>query len=330
MNNKNEVTHFTTAGSGSVVIATVAAIAMIAATAMLMPSLRPEAEFGICFPFPSNWCPQDLQILINSLLIGCAVVMAFFMNKKHSFVRSTESILPVAMTVILASNPVNTSYLGTPVFMLIVNLMCLDIMMKSYHSENATTSMFAVATYLSIGSMLQYSFIPLLLVYPVMGIMIKAFRFKELTAYLMGIVAPYWVAFGFGMISLSDFNMPRFLVNMPATDGDYLLFVFISLATLGLVGLMTTLNNAMLTYSGSMRVRSINTMINFLGLACFICMIVDFDNFGAYASTFCFTSSVQISNFFAMRHIPYSDVWFWSLLSVFLLYFIMMIISCLT
>lgn len=162
-----------------------------------------------------------------------------------------------------------------------------------------------------------------------MAIMSKVLRLKEIVAYLMGLVAPYWVALGFGIISFSDFRMPQFLMNIPNADGNYLLMVFISLCTLALVGLMMTLNNAMLIYAGNMKVRTYNNMINLLGFSCGIFMLADFDNFGAYASSFCFAVSVQISNFFAMRRIPQSPIWFWGLLSLFIALFLFMLIESL-
>ena len=318
-----------TAGPGSMTTGIVAAIIMIAATALLMPSLRPDAELGLCIMLPTDLLSPLLGYGINTLLIAFAILLAFLINKKHSFVRSTEALLPTAMAVMLASNPVNTSYLGTPVVMLIVNLVCLDIMMKSYGTENATNSMFAIATYLSLGSMVQYSFLPLIVIYPLMAIMSKVFRLKEMVAYLMGLVAPYWVALGFGLVAFSDFRMPQFLVDIPNADGNYLLLVFISLCTLALVGIVMTINNAMVIYAGNMKVQTFNTMINLLGLTCGVCMLIDFDNFEAYASSFCFAVSVQISNFFAMRRLPQSPVWFWGLLSLFMALWLFMLIESL-
>lgn len=318
-----------TAGPGSMTVGIVAAIMMIAATAFLMPSLRPDEEFGLCIRLPLDRIPALIGCAVNALLIAIAVILAFLLNKKHSFIRSTEALLPTALAVLLASNPVNTSYLGSPVVMLIVNLVCLDIMMKSYGTENATNSMFAVATYLSLGSMVEYAFLPLVIIYPVMAIMAKVLRIKETVAYIMGLVAPYWVALGFGLVSFSDFRMPRFLAEMPYADGNYLILVLISIATLALVGLVMTVNNAMVTYAGNMKVRSFCNMINLLGLTCLVCMLIDFDNFEAYASSLCFAVSVQISNFFTMRKIPQSPIWFWGLLALFMALFLFMLIESL-
>lgn len=326
---EQESDNYYTAGPGSIVIASVAAALMIAATLLFMPSLNPANEFGICFSFSTLILPSPVEYGINAFLIIVAIILAFLFNKKHSFVKSTEAILPTAMIVLLASNPVNTSYLGTPIIMLIVNLLCLDMMMKVYNSQNATTTMFAVGTYLSLGSMVQYAFLPLMLVYPIMAIIDKILRLKEVVAYLMGIIAPYWVALGLGLLSFSDLRIPHFLETLPVADGNYLLMIFISLGTLALVELMMSLNNAMLIYAGNMKVRRFNNMINLLGYSCALFMLADFDNFGAYASTFCFAGSVQISNFFAMRRIPQSPIWFWGLLSLFIAFFFFMLIECL-
>ncbi|MDE6018507.1 MAG: hypothetical protein K2G85_06815 [Muribaculaceae bacterium] len=316
-----------TAGQGSIIIGAIAALLMIAATALFMPSLNPDEEFGFCLTLPGNLLSPPVECAINAVLIFFAILFAFIINKKHSFVKSTEPILPTAMAVILASNPVNTSYLGTPIIMLIINLLCLDIIMKAYNAENATTSMFVVATYLSLGSMAEYAFILMMIVYPIMALMAKILRIKEIIAFIMGLAAPYWVALGLGLVSFSDFRIPRFLVNLPNANENYLMLVFASLGCLALIGIIMTLNNAMLIYAGNMRERTFNNMINLLAFACGIFMIIDFDNFGAYASSFCFAVSVQISNFFVMRRIPESPVWFWGLLSLFIAFFFFMLID---
>lgn len=326
---EHETNNYYTAGPGSLVTASLAAAIMIAAAICFMPPLSPKKELGLCFSVSTGLIPHLIECGINVVLVTLSIIMAFAINKKHSFVKSTETLLPTAMTVLLASNPVNTSYLGTPVIMLLVNLVCLDIMMKAYNSQNATTSMFAIATYLSLGSMVQYAFLPLMIVYPLMAIIDKILRFKEIVAYVIGLIAPYWVAIGLGLVSFSDFQMPHFLESLPVVDGNYLLMVFISLGTLALIELMMSLNNAMLIYAGNIKVRRFNNMINLLGFSCGLLMLADFDNFGAYASSFCFAGSVQIANFFALRRIPQSHIWFWGILSLFMAFFLFMLIESL-
>ncbi|MBO5445511.1 MAG: hypothetical protein J5995_09280 [Muribaculaceae bacterium] len=321
------MSNYRTAGPASIITGAVAAVAMIAATALLLPNLAPEGNYGICLPSPNQWVIPYAEVPINAVLILIAVTAAFFINRRYSFVKGTEGILPTSLAVLLASNPVNTSYLGIPVIMLIVNLVCLDIMMKAYRSPNATTQMFAVATYLSLGSMIQYAFLPMMLVYPVIALMAKVLRPKETIAYVMGLLAPYWVLLGFGIISPQDFRMPQFLAIMPQYGTGFMLFIFISLGTLALTCLMMSLNNVMLIYSGNIRERTFNNMITLLGLACLACMLADFDNFQAYSTTFCFTAAVQISNFFAMRRIPRSHIWFWSLMSLFIVFYILMVVD---
>lgn len=318
---------YRTAGPASIITSAVAAIAMIAATALLLPNLAPESDFGICLPSPNRWEIPYAEIPINAIFVLISVTTAFLINRRYSFVKGTEGILPTSMAILLASNPVNTSYLGTPVMMLLVNLLCLDIMMKAYRTPNATMPMFAVATYLSLGSMVQYSFLPMMIVYPIMALMTKILRLKETIAYIMGLIAPYWVLFGFGIISPEDCRIPQFLSIMPEYGSGYMLFIFISLAILALTGIMMTLHNAMLIYSGNLRVRTFNNMITLLGIACVTCMLVDFDNFQAYTSTFCFTAAVQISNFFAIRRIPKSYIWFWSLMFLFIALYILMLVD---
>ncbi len=310
-----------TAGQGSIIAGAVAAIAMIAATALILPPVKGGEVFGICGALPAGWFTQLKGEVFNAMLLIVAVVAAFFLNRRYSFVKGADGSLPVAMAILLASNPACIAYPGASVAMLIVNLVCLDILMKSYCARNAATEMFAIATYLSVGSMVEYAFLPLVLVYPVMGLMTKVIRLREIIAYGMGLVAPYWVALGFGIIGPSDFRMPEFLTVVPDTGSGGMLIIYVSLGVMALIDLIMTLNNALLFYSGNIRVRTFNNLINLLGITCGISMLVDFGNFEAYAATFCFTSAVQTANFFAIRRIPRSTLWFWSILSIFMALF---------
>lgn len=300
---------------------------MMAATFLFMPPVSPVADFGICASFPQDWWSEQGACLVNTCLIAAAVAGAFFLNKRFSFVRRSEALLPASMAVILAANPINISGWGSPLLMLLINLVCLDQMMKSYHSFNATAPMFGVASWLSLGSMMEYGFLPLVAVYPLIGVMMKSFRLKEAIAYMMGLAAPYWVALGFGLVKFSDFRLPDLHMGAPEADGGLMLWIYTSLGILALLSLIAMLNNAMLIYAGNMRVRTCNNAINLLGAACFACMVADSDNFGVYVPTFCFTSAVQIANFFAMRKIPHSLSWLWSVLSLFILCFLIMLLS---
>lgn len=312
-----------TAGTATLILSILAAIAMIAVTAVSLPSVRPAGDLGICLPSPNIWPRFPFDIAANAVILGACIFGAMLINKTHGFIRTTDPMMPSAMAVIIASNPLLTTYLGTPTLMLAANIICLGILMGAYRVRNATHQLFAVATFLSLGSMVQYAFLPFVFIYPVLAMMIKAFRFKECMAYIMGLIAPYWVGLAFGLISPSDFSLPQFQLTLPDIgDGEDVFLMLLSLGTVAIIALLTSVNNAMLLFAGNNRIRIFNNMINTVGVLCFVCMVFDFTNVAAYASTFCFTASVQIANFFAIHRIPKSRMWFWIVLSVFIIYFL--------
>lgn len=312
---------------GSAALSYSVAIIMMATTYFFLPPIKAEADFGICFHIPDNFFSADFSFFIIALIAAGGVAGAFLLNKQYSFVRRNESILPASLAMLLAANPVNISYPGMGGLMLLINLLCLGIMMKSYHSHNATQQMFGVATWLSLGSMVQYAFIAFIPLYLIIAAMMKVVRLKECIAYLLGLLAPYWVAFGFGLISPKSLQLPEIDIMAPTAEGDLMLWIYISLGLLCLLGLFATLNNAMLIYAGNLRVRTFNNAVNVMGFASAICMMVDFDNFGVYAPTFSFASAAQISNFFTMRKIPHSNGWLWGVMSIFIFCYVMMVVS---
>ena len=128
--------------------------------------------------------------------------------------------------VFAASNPRTTGYLSSSTLLCAINLLSLSVLFKAYNSRNATQEMFLIGTFISVGSMFQYAFLPMIVPYVASAIMMKAFRIKEALATGMGLIAPYWVGVGMGLIPLEAFSLPE-LTNL---FSDYIhssdLFVF--------------------------------------------------------------------------------------------------------
>ncbi len=97
---------------------------------------------------------------------------------------------------------------GTPglsTILLAANTAILSIAFTCFKQRNATRELFAIATILSLGTMVQYAFIFMIPAYIAIAASLKCLRFKETIAFILGLVAPYWVGVGLGIIPLSDF-----------------------------------------------------------------------------------------------------------------------------
>lgn len=279
-----------------------AAMAMSALSFLFAPDTRLSGELGICLPSPNLWDINPLVSWIsNAVLIGILTVGGYMLNRRYNFIRSTHPVLPAIFLILTASNPWINDHLSTSTLICAINMISLWILFGSYHQENATQSMFVIGTLFSTGAMVEYAFLPYIIPYVVAAIIMKAFRIKEFLAMGMGIVAPYWVAVGMGLIDISSFRMPE-ITNLFSgyvqTQDLVLLMADVGLAAF--FGFVLGLNNSIKLYAGNSRINAMNLAINFVGMTSAICMVVDFNNMPAYMMTLYFAVAVQVANLCAL------------------------------
>lgn len=289
-------------GKTGLVLAVMAMIAMTAVSYLLRPDSRLSGELGICLPSPNLWEINPVSSwIINTVLTGAVAFGAFFLNRTHNFIRSTQPVLPVMFLLLAGSNPWINYYLSSSTLICAINLISLSILFGEYNSRNATQPMFAIGTFMSVGSMFQYAFLPMIVAYVLGAIIMKAFRFKEFLALGMGLIAPYWVGIGLGLISLDSFEMPditNLFSNFAKASEIFVLAV--SVGTAIFFGALLALNNSIKLYAGNSRVNAQNMTITLLGVVCAICIIVDFSNMLAYLGTLYLTVAVQVANMCAL------------------------------
>ncbi|MDE6443611.1 MAG: hypothetical protein K2K64_04205 [Muribaculaceae bacterium] len=292
-------------GRSGLLMAVALMVAMCVVAFLFKPERPLTGNLGICLPSPNLWDIDPLASwIINLVLLGGIAAGGFFLNRTFNFIRSTEPVLPAMFLILVGSCPWITYNLSASSIICAVNILALSVMFNTYKSPNATQEMFTVATLLSVGSMFQYAFIPLVVPYVVGAIVMKAFRIKECLAMIMGLVAPYWVGIGLGLIRLDWFTMPEFtnlFSDFTQASERYVLMVGVGLAIF--IGSLLALNNSIKLYAGNSRVNAMNMCITLIGGVSILCIVVDFSNMMAYLATMFFTVAVQVANLCALWNI---------------------------
>lgn len=289
-------------GKAGMIPVVLAAGIMSAITYLFGPAVHLSGELGICLPSPNLW-PIDPLIswIANAACTLILVVGAYVLNRHCNFIKATEPVLPAIFLILVASNPWINDYLCTSTLICGINLIAMAILFACYRRDNATQAMFVIGTLFSVGAMVEYAFIPYILPYALGAIVMKTFRIKEFLAMGMGIVAPYWVGVGLGLIDVSSFRLPEItnLFNGYAR-AEELIFLMASVGLAAFFGFILGLNNSIKLFAGNSRVYAMNLVINFVGVASAVCIIVDFTNMLAYMTTLYFTVAVQVANLCAL------------------------------
>ena len=143
-----------------------------------------------------------------------------------------------------------------------------------------------------------------------MLIPLNIFRIKEITAFLMGLFAPYWVAVGMGWIPIENFTIPQLssFIQGFAPPANLIKGVIV-IGITALWTLILALNNAVRLYAGNTRRRLLNNSVILLGIFSLVAMIVDFNNLTAYLPSFYVAASLQLANAYALWQIPRGRMW---------------------
>ncbi len=282
------------------------ALLMLAMSLTGFLEMRPQplkANMGLFLPSPGMWNLDPwLSWGINNFLLLAVGIASIFLNRGYNFIKSPQPIGPIAFFIMAGSNVLLTPVFGGSTLLLAANFICFSFIFDAYRKPNATQEFFIVATIIALGSMVQYAFLMMIPVFIVAGFILQAMRFKELMAYFMGLIAPFWVGLGLGLLTPEEFNLPElsFLLSFSTEEGS-MSVILLNVGLTVLVAFISGINNVMRLYAGNSRVLALNNVITIAGIAAFAGIVLDFNNMTAYLATLYFAASYQTANVFALR-----------------------------
>lgn len=316
-------------GKTGMVLAAVVACTMCVLAYFVMPQVRISGNMGLCLPSPNLWpIPPLWSWVANGCLTVFTAIGYGLLNRRYNYIKTSQPIVPALFLVMAASNPFTIQYVSGSTLLCLVNLLCLFILFDCYRLENTTSQIFVISTFISFGSMFQHAFIPFLLAYVAGAIIMKAFRFKELLAMILGLIAPYWIGLGLGLIKLNWFKIPELsnLFDGFAPPAD-LMVIIVGFGVAAFFGFFLSINNSIRLYAGNSRVYALNQTINFVGIISMLGIMLDFSNMMAYATTLYFVFAVQIANLCAQSN--FRREWILSLIPA-IIYVVLFIILAAT
>lgn len=292
-------------GKGGLILAIATAVAMSIMAFLTGATIPNGGESGLCLPSPADWNLLPVASwTINLAILLLSALGLGLLNRSFSVVPGQASSTLSGLFLIMATSiPWIGGALTTSVIIAPAIVIVMAILFGSYRQSNATQELFAIATILSLGSMLQYAFLLMIVPVLVSALMFKCLRVREVIAFGMGLIAPYWVAIGFGILPLESLTMPS-LTNLfaMASHRGVLLICLINLGFTALLSLVLALYNGVRLYAGNTRRRQFNMAVNMFGLTCLAGMVFDSSNLSAYIVTFYMSAAFQQADLFALWH----------------------------
>ncbi len=267
--------------------------------------------------------PDGISLLLT-VATGAGMIM---INRQFNLLRTTSLFFAGLFMVMCGATPgVFTGGL-TPALLAATVTCSIWIMFTLYNERRSDRRIFLAFTLLSAGAILDWAFLFYIPVF-IAGIgQMRIFRFKKILAAIIGIITPWWIALGLGLVPVP--RIPHIFFTPPAmlaeTPGGW---PFLSAVALTLaIGFFTGSINLLRILGFNARSRAINGLLSITGIATGVFAIVNFTHIATYVILLNVTVAFQVGHFFRATVnrrgyifvlallVAYTGLYIWSILS---------------
>lgn len=266
---------------------------------------------GVCASsVPSfSMSPTLSRILSVLAMVGVSVLLTI-LNKGYSYVRDVTYSFSSTFLLLGIANPMVSTQFYDGTLLSVVLLLLASIMFGAYQDGAAQRKVYITFVLLAVCTMFHYSYVYLIPIMIFGFVQMRIMGLKSVLAMIFGLVTPYWIATGTGMISLSEYEAPHIVDIWSGLDFEQSTYIISVVALTILLSLVLFGMNVLKLISYKMQTRSYNGFFIALMLFTMIAMAVDYNNVLVYLPVLNICLSVQMAHAYTLkkqsrRFIPY-------------------------
>lgn len=226
---------------------------------------------------------SKLSAMLLAAVAGLFAISIMSMtNRTFDIMQTTSNLYTGLFAMLAASLPGALGLAMDGVLLLVTILFCLMFMYTTYGRPSSTRRVYLIFTLLSAGAALQYSFafyIPVM----ILGCrQMRCYSLRAILASIFGLITPYWILWGFSLITLDQFQPPHIGWPTPASLDLYSAQQIAGAGAMMIFALTATLYNLVKMYGKNARLRAFNGLLASLTLWTILAAIVDIGHLTTY------------------------------------------------
>ena len=242
-----------------------------------------------------GWLNFSLAVMANCLLVLGAGLTSRFFNVLRS-----QTALPMALfAAFQLATPGLSGQVYTGLLLAVVAAGCMMLLFSCYRSAVRTRRIFLIFLSLSAGCATQYCFLLYIPIFLLGCGQMRVFNGRTVTAALLGMLTPWWIMYGFGLVNAEQLHLPVFVnifTQLTSTTAGLLLL------TVALTALLTVgsfVMNVMKTIAYNARARAYSGAIATVSLATLVGMVVDYQNLILYIPLLNYCAAFEVAGYFS-------------------------------
>lgn len=218
-------------------------------------------------------------MLGNSALLVASATAMVIINKGFSFIGTITSLFSSLFLLLQSTVLQLSACFNDGSIVVFVTLLCMGMLYMLYENKGNTSLIMLIFVILSAGSMWQSAFLFLIPVFIIGVMQMRAFSFKGMLSICFGIITPYWIALGTGLLSFAQLRFPSIITIFQMESVPLWMFGALGIA---IVAVITFGANALTLMKYKLQTRVYNGFILILTLFAIIMMILDTPNAADY------------------------------------------------
>lgn len=259
-----------------------------------------EGDRGFALPSANEWLPDGLISFVAAIAANSAVVLVVaLLCKVYNILRSMTGLYITLFAALQLSVPQLADQFYTGPVLAMAVMTGLYLLFGCYRSPVASGHVFLVFMMLSALTATQYCFAVFVPAFLVVCVQMRIFNGRTLVAALVGLVTPWWLLLGFGIITLDDIHIPHF---QSLFDGMDFTDRAITLAAIGFAGVLLILSivlNLFKTIAYNAHSRAVNGAVTVAAIIAIAGVCLDFSNIFAYVPLLNICAAIQTAHFFS-------------------------------
>lgn len=284
-------------GAAAVMIAVAALyVALSSGMAGFIPA---QGDQGICLPSPGMWAlPKWLGIAANCALNFLIMAMMIVVNKAYNVLRCVTWLHVGLFAIMQGAVPRELVTLSSGTLLALAVICCIYLMFSCYAEPGRVRRVFLVFLILSLGAATQYCFVVFIPVFWLMTAQMRIFNMRTFLASLFGLVTPWVIMLGLGLITPADIHMPEISGIYDALNLSPALYLLIVTAFTAFICITSTALNVLKTIAYNARARAFNGALTLVALVSIAAMAVNYNNMLAYLPLLNMCAAYQLTHYF--------------------------------
>lgn len=260
--------------------------------------------WGPLFASPSTWFVSEPLLSLGTAfgLNLFVALLLIYINKNYNVLRSMSLLFAGMFLVMETAHPAFTTHLSDGIIMALVVMLAVVPLYSTFQSPGLTRRVFLSFCMISVGALIDLTCAVYLVAFLLGCFQMRCLNVRTAVAAMLGVVTPWWIAWGFGAFSIADLHMPQMVSLFSVPDGMKLAKVIVYAVVTMALGIGFGMFNLLKIYSYNARTRAYNGFFVVLSLTTLLLMLTDYNRLVIYIPMLNVCTALQIGHFFAINH----------------------------